>query len=132
MIDHDRPVVQADSHVCQGDIALGPFRQLFKAAAKVVAKQPQRATLEGQGRIRRAGQAHLIKRLLEQTQRAGVRVNTVNQGIRAMGHQRRARVGHQNVKATVRMIRMAGVQQHCPGEMAYWREPEFCGVRAPG
>ena len=42
------------------------------------------------------------------------------------------RIGHYDVKAAMRVIRMTRVQQHRPRQMAYWREILFGGVLAPG
>lgn len=49
-----------------------------------------------------------------------------------IGRQRFNRVGHQNVKAAVGMIRMPGVQEHRKRQVAQTGKPELGGVCTPG
>ena len=99
--------------------------QLFETATQIVTKQAQRAPLERQIRIRCGRKAQSMDLVLEPHQR-------IVRWRQRIGRQRFNRVGHQNIKAAVGMIRMPGVQEHRKRQVAQTGKPELGGVCTPG
>ena len=121
MIDHDRPVVQADRHIW-------PFRETAArrhyaiAADQIVAQETDRAAAEGEIRNRGRG---LPQRASQQRQGIGM-VHLLDLAGHAAGRytisadQCQIGIGRQDVVATAARFRKAAVQPDGP-----WKLPEL-------
>ena len=116
VINHNRPVIQAYSHIRHVDVIPGNNGQFFYSASEIIGKVSQRPTGK-----RESGQVYLAFPQLpfDKGKRVFVRVFNVfpvgYTGFIAMGYQGLVRPGaHDVIPATVNQ-RITAVQEYAPG-----------------